>query len=170
MIPRFGEFFFTALAYHFCLALPAAFTQPGYHLLAEPCTKTQARIPHRAEHALALPGCADAAEEGEEEDDAGDGEEERRPRPVHRDVVHVDHVQEVGEGGAVHQHPDRQPDRHQAQDLVEVDGGTLILTLGLISGTVYPKKGSLSLLRVQSSAKRLRPGFVNAASKLRQKY
>ena len=86
----------------------------------------QARNPHRSEHALALPGGADAAEEGEEEDDAGDGEEERRPRPVHRHVVHVDHVQEVGEGGAVHQHPDRQPDRHQAQDLVEVVGGTLI--------------------------------------------
>ena len=29
--------FVTALAYHFCLALPAAFTQPGDHLLAEPC-------------------------------------------------------------------------------------------------------------------------------------
>ena len=27
----------TALAYHF-VALPAAFTQPGDHLLAEPCT------------------------------------------------------------------------------------------------------------------------------------
>ena len=26
--------FVTALAYHFCLALPAAFTQPGDHLLA----------------------------------------------------------------------------------------------------------------------------------------
>ena len=26
-----------ALAYLFCLALPAAFTQPGDHLLAEPC-------------------------------------------------------------------------------------------------------------------------------------
>ena len=25
------------LAFHFCLALPAAFTQPGAHLLAEPC-------------------------------------------------------------------------------------------------------------------------------------
>ena len=29
--------FVTAVAYHFCLALPAAFTQPGNHLLAEPC-------------------------------------------------------------------------------------------------------------------------------------
>ena len=29
--------FVAALAYHFCLALPAAFTQPGYHLLAVPC-------------------------------------------------------------------------------------------------------------------------------------
>ena len=26
-----------AVAYHFCLALPAAFTQPGDHLLAKPC-------------------------------------------------------------------------------------------------------------------------------------
>ena len=29
--------FVTALAYHSCLALPAAFTQPRDHLLAEPC-------------------------------------------------------------------------------------------------------------------------------------
>ena len=29
--------FITALAYHFCLALLAAFTQPRDHLLAEPC-------------------------------------------------------------------------------------------------------------------------------------
>ena len=29
--------FVAAVAYHFCLALPAAFTQPGAHLLAEPC-------------------------------------------------------------------------------------------------------------------------------------
>ena len=30
--------FVPALAYHSCLAMPAAFTQPGNHLLAEPCT------------------------------------------------------------------------------------------------------------------------------------
>ena len=30
--------FVTALAYHFCLALTAAFTQPGDHLLAKRCT------------------------------------------------------------------------------------------------------------------------------------
>ena len=30
--------FVPAVAYHFCLALPAAFTQPGAHLLAKPCT------------------------------------------------------------------------------------------------------------------------------------
>ena len=31
--------FLLAVAYHICLALPAAFTtQPGDHLLAEPCT------------------------------------------------------------------------------------------------------------------------------------
>ena len=29
--------FVTAVAYHFCLSLPAAFTRPGDHLLAEPC-------------------------------------------------------------------------------------------------------------------------------------
>ena len=29
--------FVAALAYHFCLALPAEFTHPGAHLLAEPC-------------------------------------------------------------------------------------------------------------------------------------
>ena len=30
--------FITALAYYFCLALSAEFTQPGDHLLGEPCT------------------------------------------------------------------------------------------------------------------------------------
>ena len=30
--------FVLALAYHFCLNLPAAFTQPGARLLVEPCT------------------------------------------------------------------------------------------------------------------------------------
>ena len=29
--------FVPAVAYHFCLNLPAAFTQPRAHLLAEPC-------------------------------------------------------------------------------------------------------------------------------------
>ena len=29
--------FVSAVAYHFCQALPAAFTQPGDHLLDEPC-------------------------------------------------------------------------------------------------------------------------------------
>ena len=32
--------FAAAVAYHFYLALPAAFTQPGEHLLAEPCKTT----------------------------------------------------------------------------------------------------------------------------------
>ena len=31
--------FVTALPYHFCLALPKAFTQPGDYLLDKPCTK-----------------------------------------------------------------------------------------------------------------------------------
>ena len=29
--------FVAAVAYHFCLALPAAFTKPRDHILAEPC-------------------------------------------------------------------------------------------------------------------------------------
>ena len=29
--------FVAAVAYHFCLALPAVFSQPGAHLFAEPC-------------------------------------------------------------------------------------------------------------------------------------
>ena len=36
--------FVPAVAYHFCLALPIAFTQPGALLLAEPCTIT--RLPY----------------------------------------------------------------------------------------------------------------------------
>ena len=35
--------FVTAVAYHVCLALPAAFTQPGARLLAEPCTVSSCR-------------------------------------------------------------------------------------------------------------------------------
>ena len=31
--------FVPAVAYHFCPALPAAFTQPGDHLLAQPCER-----------------------------------------------------------------------------------------------------------------------------------
>ena len=34
--------FITAVAYHICPSLPAAFTQPGVHLIAEPCTLTWA--------------------------------------------------------------------------------------------------------------------------------
>ena len=32
--------FVLALAYHFCLNLPAAFTQPGARLLVEPCSES----------------------------------------------------------------------------------------------------------------------------------
>ena len=32
--------FHSALAYLLCLALPAAFTQPGDHLFADPCTSS----------------------------------------------------------------------------------------------------------------------------------
>ena len=37
--------FVTALAYHFCLALPAALTQPGDHLFAELCRKNPLPLP-----------------------------------------------------------------------------------------------------------------------------
>ena len=46
---RFGEF-----CYCFCLALPAAFTQPGDHLLAEPCTSGY--VPLRCEFDLRMLG------------------------------------------------------------------------------------------------------------------
>ena len=36
--------FVPAVAYHFCLALPAAFTQPGAQLLAEPCTELGQKV------------------------------------------------------------------------------------------------------------------------------
>ena len=35
--PRFGEFF-PAVAYHLCLNLPAAFSQPGNGHIVQPCT------------------------------------------------------------------------------------------------------------------------------------
>ena len=44
--------FVDALAYHFCLAMPAAFTQLGNHLLAEPCT---ARVGCEAFHRIMKP-------------------------------------------------------------------------------------------------------------------
>ena len=39
--------FVSALAYHFCMALPAAFMQPGDHLLAEPCRCLNFNCEHR---------------------------------------------------------------------------------------------------------------------------
>ena len=40
--------FVPALAYHFCLNLPAAFTQPKAHLLVEPC-RAQKQLPRGAQ-------------------------------------------------------------------------------------------------------------------------
>ena len=36
--------FVTAVAYNFCLSLPAAFTQPGCSLLSGPCTQTNPSV------------------------------------------------------------------------------------------------------------------------------
>ena len=36
--------FVSAVAYHSCLSLPAAFTQPGRSLLAEPCSITTCQL------------------------------------------------------------------------------------------------------------------------------
>ena len=41
--------FVPTVAYHFCLALPAAFTKPGDHLLAEPIKSLLAQAPLSAE-------------------------------------------------------------------------------------------------------------------------
>ena len=47
--------FLLLLTYHFCLALPAAFTQPGDHLLAEPCTRTRRQSTSCAAAANSIP-------------------------------------------------------------------------------------------------------------------
>ena len=41
--------FVTALAHYICLSLPAVFTQPGDHLLAEPC---RAKVEEKTESLL----------------------------------------------------------------------------------------------------------------------
>ena len=41
--------FVFALAYHFCLNLPAAFTQPGARLLVEPCIARRERPSEKQE-------------------------------------------------------------------------------------------------------------------------
>ena len=53
--------FVPAVAYHFCLALPAAFTQPGALLLAEPCRSidfrpSSARLMPSKQETLGLKG------------------------------------------------------------------------------------------------------------------
>ena len=40
--------FVPALAYHFCLNLPAAFTQPGARILVEPCTSVLVPLDNRS--------------------------------------------------------------------------------------------------------------------------
>ena len=54
--------FVTADAYHFCLALPAAFTQPEDHILAEPCIRTGGSPPLPYKRHLWTVPCADRRE------------------------------------------------------------------------------------------------------------
>ena len=44
--------FVLALAYHFCLNLPAAFTQPGARLLVKPCSVEQGSLTYSAANGL----------------------------------------------------------------------------------------------------------------------
>ena len=60
--------FVTALACHFCLALPAAFTQPGEHLFVEPCTGPSAPTTLGD-----LREAVDLAREADEDDDSALG-------------------------------------------------------------------------------------------------
>ena len=63
--------FVGSLAFHFCLALPAAFTQPGDHLLAEPCTLINLKLTHLWEHAEeeeAEPDDVERLEDGDDEE------------------------------------------------------------------------------------------------------
>ena len=51
-------YFVPAVAYTFCLALPAEFTQPGDHLLDEPCSEWMRQKEERLkENSGRLPGC-----------------------------------------------------------------------------------------------------------------
>ena len=50
------ENFVTAVAYHFCLSLPAAFTQPGSRLLADLCTPS-GLWQHQPHQQAGLPPC-----------------------------------------------------------------------------------------------------------------
>ena len=62
--------FVPALAYHFCLNLPAAFTQPGARLLAEPCISLAATFLFIFKHCVTLQLlelCLCDVEEGVEE-------------------------------------------------------------------------------------------------------
>ena len=51
--------FVLAVAYHLCLALPGAFTQPGDHLLSDPCTHVTSVIQGSAKRRA--PGWVNAA-------------------------------------------------------------------------------------------------------------
>ena len=57
--------FASAVAFHFCLNLPAAFTQPGQSLLADPCTRDgyDNLLPHCEPHAFAQMLCLSLASE-----------------------------------------------------------------------------------------------------------
>ena len=51
--PGLGNFV-SAVAYHSCLSLPAAFTQPGRSLLADPCTLIHGLLKYTLASALSL--------------------------------------------------------------------------------------------------------------------
>ena len=93
--------FVPALAYHFCLSLPAGFTQPGAHLLAEPCThpvlllsELRALKGNVIRRATSAGGGTDrdyrAREEEEEEVFLAELLAEGRRRDMHESIMHVE--------------------------------------------------------------------------------
>ena len=86
LFPPGLENFVTALAYHFCLALPAAFTRPGDHLLhpISNCTAIEACIfPVRSEEVPWRLGVEESCGH-EVEGDPDDVDHRQAPHVEHR--------------------------------------------------------------------------------------
>ena len=77
--------FVCAVAYHFCLALPAAFAQPGDHLLAEPGAAHPPVVPDDGVELLLLVPAGERVEAVAEEAHHGRGQHQQRPQHAAHD-------------------------------------------------------------------------------------
>ena len=71
-VPRFCEFGYCSCLYHFCLALPAAFTQPGDYFVAHPCISSPEGVTQEGPtHHDAAPAICGQANERQREENVG---------------------------------------------------------------------------------------------------